>query len=138
MKLSQFLCKLSIVCLLSSSANANVSMANMPSNEVSIYVQLMSLKSTTLDELADDFETLNQKGYKICTKRTERWHQIFVGLLAIIANLEIEIAYYLNTLNSLKIKPYRSVRLGDAEFGNGHDHKINQPSIVVKMWKRTG
>jgi len=79
MKLSQFLCKFSIVCLLSSSAIANVSMANMPSNEASIYVQLMSLKSTTLDELADDFETLNQKGYKICTKRTERWHQIFVG-----------------------------------------------------------
>jgi competence protein ComGC len=48
-----------------------------------------------------------------------------------------ELAEQQEELNSIKIKPYRSVALEDAEFGNGHDHKINQPSIVVKMWKRT-
>jgi competence protein ComGC len=49
-----------------------------------------------------------------------------------------ELAEQQEELNSIKIKPYRSALLGDAEFGNGHDHKINQPSIVVKMWKRKG
>jgi prepilin-type N-terminal cleavage/methylation domain-containing protein len=33
-------------------------------------------------------------------------------------------------------KPFRNRALDD-EFSEGHQHEINQPSIVVKMWKRT-
>ena len=32
-------------------------------------------------------------------------------------------------------RPYRNID-DDAEFSEGHQHKINQPSIVVKMWQR--
>ena len=95
---------------------------------------------TVLSGHSSDYNSSATEHRALGTTRSARTHmsEAKKELLAIIANLEIEIAYYLNTLNSLKIKPYRSVRLGDAEFGNGHDHKINQPSIVVKMWKRTG
>ncbi|GEM_PF-1214345 len=34
-------------------------------------------------------------------------------------------------------KPFRNLALDD-ELSEGHQHEINQPSIVVKMWKRTG
>lgn len=107
MKLSKFLCRVSIASALGCSAISNFSFANTPVVETSIYVQLMSLKSTTLDELTTDFETLNRKGYKICTKRAGPWHQVFVGPYATneiaMANVAPLLTDYTDAL-TLKIK----------------------------------
>ena len=54
--------------------------------------------------------------------------------LSIMINFLNKITEFVDDIHR---KPFRNRALDD-EFSEGHQHEINQPSIVVKMWKRTG
>ena len=53
--------------------------------------------------------------------------------LSIMINFLNKITEFVDDIHR---KPFRNRALDD-EFSEGHQHEINQPSIVVKMWKRT-
>ena len=96
MKSLKFLCYAGLVSVISCSASGQFSITNMPLEMAQkdesapilvqpvvapsiIYVQLMSLKSTTLDELAGQLNFLTGRGYSICTRQAGAWHKVLVG-----------------------------------------------------------
>jgi len=109
MKSLKFLCYLGIASVISCGASAQFSITNMPLTigqqegsapvidqpvavSSTIYVQLMSLKSTSLDELVGQFDALIRRGYSVCSRQAGAWRKVLVGPYATVQAAQVQVA----------------------------------------------
>ena len=109
MKSLKFLCYLGIASVISCGASAQFSITNMPLEIAQkdesgpilvqpvavssiIYVQLMSLKSTSLDELVGQFDALTRRGYSVCSRQAGAWRKVLVGPYATAQAAQVQVA----------------------------------------------
>jgi len=70
---------ISLVASVDVEKRAVTNLKNNPPNGPSFYVQLLSVQTVTLKELAEEFEALNDRWYSICTTSTDAWYRVFSG-----------------------------------------------------------